>query len=84
MSEERSHHPFGPSGWPDKHRCAGYQGDGKTSGAAERGTRIHKLWEEIGTGKTEFPGVDPEEFTHASWAAGLIKEFAGDHKVIWE
>lgn len=85
MSEERSHHPFGPSGWPDKHRCAGYEGDGKSSAAANRGTRIHGYWEQIGTGKTEFPeDIDPEEFVCASWAAGLIKEMAGDHPVIWE
>lgn len=85
MSNERKHHPFGCSKWPDLKRCAGYEADGKSSPAAARGTRIHKYWEEIGKGRTEFPDdIEPDEYVGASWAAAIIKEMAGNHDAQWE
>lgn len=84
MSEERQHHEFGCSKWPDLMRCADYQATGGSSPAAERGTRIHKYWELLGTDEAIDGDADPEEVAHAAWAVGQIDELSQGAKVEWE
>ena len=84
MSSERKHHDFGCSKWPDLLRCADYKSTGGSSPAAERGTRIHKYWELIGTNQDLPEGADPEEVANAAWAAGVVDSLADAANVEWE
>ena len=84
MSDERKHHPFGCSKWPDLLRCADYKATEGSSPAAERGTRIHKLWELVGTNQDIPKGSDPEELSHAVWAAEVIDEMSDAATCEWE
>ena len=84
MSEERQHHPDGCSKWPDWLRCSDYEATGGSSPAAERGTRIHKYWELLGTDEAIDGDADPEEVAHAAWAVGQVDELAGAADIEWE
>jgi len=85
MSDERKHHPFGCSKWPDLLRCADYKAvEGESSEAAQRGTRIHKLWELLGTDQKLPHNPDPEELANAAWAVEVIDELAQGATVEWE
>lgn len=84
MSDERKHHPFGCSSWPFLWECSDFKSTPGSSSAAERGTRIHKYWEQLGKSEDLPKTYDFEEMACAQWALEALDELAQGADIEWE
>lgn len=89
LSQERDHHPLGPSSWPSKFKCSQFEWDDEDSNLArrDRGTGIHKLCEVIYYDPDAWPeGYEDEQIERAQWFTHkLINEIDPNYpNGIWE
>ena len=82
----RPHHPFGCSKWPGLWVCADYAPSSESSEAAQRGTRIHDLFEKLGTESEELDleAADVTELANAQWAVDQLDELSEAANVDYE
>src|SRR5262249_4160433 len=71
-----------PSALPKLSLCAWFRSEGTPNEAAERGTRIDKIYRQILRGLTDFPRGSASEIAAAVWAAEQTDNVVGSYPVL--